>query len=441
MRRFTIGPFVLLSAILTGCASSPQRAQTVDKKATEDKESPAKTVAQLMSRENGPFKKHHLELFDGLATADYEATGPVTPECTKDADEDQSCGLRLSMGEDEDGEPFDIVCFVDTTPRGPFGTVVANRLDGLGPSEVPKVSVKKVGEGIAVEWIANTQGKAEDGGTIVGTTKVAAFYSQGYSATCADARAGGRATFRRVAFDFFASLRFAPNPRRTAHAALGYDVRRGDQSSGFRYGLVERRGDGKPGTAEVHFSYAMESDGKTWKSVDSNLVVLRDPSGKVDLYRYAASAHDGTKLGVLSAKPGEDGKFRLKSERGGRSDALESTPRAPLTTELWAASELSKVAKGKAASYRYATLGFDDAGDPKFSYITLSRSAPGVLAEEEEDRKANGGLKGSLKDELHLAPDGTVTKEVATNFVSERIYAFGKLPALAPANAPAKGKR
>ena len=122
----------------------------------------------------------------------------------------------------------------------------------------------------------------------------------------------------------------------------------------------------------------------------------------------------------------EDGKFRLKSERAGKSDALESTPRAPLTTELWAASELSKVAKGKSASYRYATLGFDDAGDPKFSYITLSRSAPGVLLEE--DKKAKGDLKGALKDELHLAADGTVTKEVATSFVSERIYSFGKLP-------------
>jgi hypothetical protein len=195
--------------------------------------------------------------------------------------------------------------------------------------------------------------------------------------------------------------------------------------------------DGKPGTAEMHLSYAMESDGKTWKSIDGSLVVLRDPSGKVDLYRYAASAHDGTKLSVLSAKPSEDGKFRLKAERAGKSDALESTPRAPLTTELWAAAELSKVAKGKTPSYRYATLGYDDAGDPKFSYITLSRSAPGVLLEEEEDKKAKGDLKGALKDELHLAPDGTVTKEVATHFVSERIYSFGKLPAL----APVKGKR
>lgn len=396
-----------------------------------------KTVVQLMARENGPFGKHHIDLFGGLASADYEATGPATPECTKDADEDQSCGLRFAMGEDEDGEPFDIVCFVDTTPRGPFGTVVAHRLDGLRPTEPPKVSVKKIGEGIAVEWIANTQGQNEEGEAVVGTTKVAALYSQGYSATCSDARAGGRATFRRVVGDFFASLRFAPNPRRPAHAALGYDVRRGDQSSGFRYGLVEKRADGKPGTAEVHLTYSLDSDGKTWKSVDGSLVVLRDANGKVDLYRYAASAHDGTKLAVLSAKPAEDGKFRLKIERAGKSDALESTPRAPLTTELWAASELSKVAKGKAPSYRYATLGFDAAGDPKFSYITLSRSAPGVLLEEEEDKKAKGGLEGALKDELHLASDGTVTKEVASSFVSERIYSYGKLPAI----LPTKGKR
>jgi hypothetical protein len=428
MRRIRIGSFVVFSAVLGGCASTPHRAHAPKPATAEGQEGAAKSFAQLMARENGPFKKHHLELFGGLATGDYESTGPAMPECTKDADEDQSCGLKLGMGDDEDGEPFDIVCFVDTTPRGPFGTVVAHRLAGMGLAEPPKVAVKKVGEGIAIEWIANTQGQNEEGGTLVGTTKVATLYSQGYSATCSDARAGGRATFRRVVGDFFASLRFAPNPRRPAHAALGYDVRRGDQSSGFRYGLVEKRGDGKPGTAEVHFAYAMESDGKTWKSVDSNLVVLRDPAGKVELYRHAASSHDGTKLAALTAKPTEDGKYRLKSERAGKSDALESTPRAPLTTELWAASELSKVAKGKAASYRYATLGFDDAGDPKFSYITLSRSAPGVLLEEEEDKKAKGDLKGSLKDELHLAPDGTVTKEVAPSFVSERVYTFGKLP-------------
>lgn len=393
-----------------------------------EKEAPAKTLAQMMGRENGPFKKHHVDLFGGLAGGDYEATGPSAPECQKDADDDQSCSLRLSMGEDADGEPFDILCFVDTTPRGPFGTVVAHRLDGMGLAEPPKVAVRKVGEGIAIEWMANTQGQNEEGGTLVGTAKIAALYSQGYSATCSDMRAGGRATFRRVVGEFFASLRFNPNPKRPTHAAHGYDVKSGDRSSGFRYGLIEKRMDGKPGTSEMHFSYAMESDGKTWKSVDGHLVVLRDASGKVDLYRYAATAHDGTQLAVLSAKPSEDGKFRLKSERAGKSDALESKPRAPLTTELWAASELSKVAKGKAASYRYATLGYDDAGDPKFSYVTLSRSAPGVLLEEQEDRKAKGDLSGSLKDELHVAPDGTVAKEVATHFVSERIYSFGKLP-------------
>jgi hypothetical protein len=283
MRRFPIGSSLVLSAVLGACASSPHRVRGAKPANADGENAPAKTVAQLMARENGPFKKHHVALFGGLVSGDYESTGPAAPECTKDADEDQSCGFRLGMGEDEDGEPFDIVCLVDTTPRGPFGTVVAHRLDGMGLAEPPKVAVRRVGEGIAVEWTANTQGQNEQGGTLVGTTKVATLYSQGYSATCSDARAGGRATFRRVVGDFFASLRFAPNPMRPTHAALGYDVRRGDQSSGFRYGLVEKRGDGKPGTAEVHFSYAMESDGKTWKSIDSNLVVLRDAAGKVEL--------------------------------------------------------------------------------------------------------------------------------------------------------------
>lgn len=103
MRRFTIGSFVIFSAFIGGCAASPQKAHAPKSPAADDDGAPAKTVAQLMARENGPFKKHHVELFGGLAAADYESTGPAVPECQKDADEDQSCILKLGPLLDDGG--------------------------------------------------------------------------------------------------------------------------------------------------------------------------------------------------------------------------------------------------------------------------------------------------------------------------------------------------
>jgi hypothetical protein len=163
--------------------------------------------------------------------------------------------------------------------------------------------------------------------------------------------------------------------------------------------------------------------------MDSSLLVTRDAAGNVDLYRHAISGGNGETHAVLTAKPGEDRKFRLKVERGDKSDALESTPKAPLTTELWSASEFAKVAKGTRPSYRYATLGLDDSGEPEFKYVSITRSSANVLLEEEESAKKNDtDLAGALKDELHVNGDGSVAKVVCTDAVSQRLFAWGKLP-------------
>jgi hypothetical protein len=70
--------------------------------------------------------------------------------------------------------------------------------------------------------------------------------------------------------------------------------------------------------------------------------------------RHHASSPKGP--AALSAKPSEYKKFRLKWEAGAQTTGLESTPKAPLNTELWAVPELRKVASGAAKSYRYAFL-------------------------------------------------------------------------------------
>ncbi|MDB4933465.1 MAG: putative lipoprotein [Labilithrix sp.] len=386
-------------------------------------------LARLMSRENGPFPKHRLELFGGLVSGEYEAAAQSKPECTPvDSDGDSSCEVRLGLGKDEDGDPSDIYCMIDTTPRGPFGAIIANRLNGAGLMEMPKLGIAKTGDGVTVGLVANWMKAGEDL-TTVGTLKVAVLFNQGYSATCSDVRPGGRKTFDRVVGDFFRTLKFAPNPSRPAFMTMAYDLRKGDRTTGFRYGLIEKRVGGKAGSAEIDFAFRLETDGKTWQTMDHSLLVARDPAGNVELYRHAITGAGGKTVAVLSAKPSEDRKFRLKLERGDKSDALESTPKAPLTTELWSAGEFAKVARGARPSYRYATLGVDDTGEPAFKYLSITRSSNDVLLEEEEsDKKTEKGLDGSLKDELHVLGDGSVAKEVSTDSVSQRILAWGKLP-------------
>jgi len=383
----------------------------------------------MMARENGPFAKHRLQLFGGLATGEYEAATPSQPDCTAaDADGDSTCDVRLNLGQDADGDPSDIHCLIDTTPRGPFGAIIAHRLDGAGLVEMPKLTVAKTGEGMSATFVANWMKNTQELNT-VGTLKVATFYSQGYSATCSDTQPGGRKTFERVVGDFFRSLKLAPNPGRPAMMTMAYDLRQGDRSTGFRYGLVEKRIGGKAGTAEIDFAFRLKTDGKTWQGSDNSLLVARTATGSVELYRHAFSGANGQALVVLSAKPSEDGKFRLKLERGAKTDALEATPKAPLSTELWSAGEFAKVARGARPNYRYATLGVDETGDPTFNYLSITRSSPGVLLEEEEAGKKNDkDLEASLKDELHVLDDGSVTKEVSTDSIAQRIHTWGRLP-------------
>ena len=414
-----------------GCVDARRGGRVANAKA-HGKVDAAAELSRLMGRESGTtFAKHRLQLFGGLVTGEYEASEVSKIECTPDGSEgDASCEVRLALGQDSDGDPNDILCLIDTTPRGPFGTVIANRLQGGGLIETPKLTVTKIGDGASVELVANWLKQAEDVNT-VGTLKVATYFSQGYSATCSDVRPGGRKTFDRIVGELFRSMKFSPNPKRPAYLTAAYDFRQGDRSTGFRYSLVEKRIGGKAGSAELDFGFHLKTDGKTWQTMDSSLLVTRDAAGKVELYRHALSggAGSGQTHAVLTAKPSEDRKFRLKVERGDKSDALESTPKAPLTTELWSAAEFAKVAKGVRPSYRYAILGLADSGEPEFKYLSITRSSASVLLEEEESAKKNDkDLAGALKDELHVSSDGSVAKEVGTESVSQRLFYWGKLP-------------
>jgi hypothetical protein len=384
-----------------------------------------------MAREMPPAEVRPVVMLDGLASGELESQSELKPECKKTDTNGTFCEVKADLGKDGDGDAADVFCDV-TTDSQAFGLLLHGVLGQNGLDETPVLEVKPIGEGISAWLVANIS-RLEDQKTIYGTAKLAALYAHGYVGVCLDLSAGGRKTFNRVAGHFFESLKFKENPKSTTLFAYGYQDHVGDRTTGFRYEVIRKRAEPDAGYVEAIAQFALETDGKTWEVKDAFRLVERDDKGGIDkmtnLFWF-----DGKGPAALSAKPSEDKKFRLKFESGNQTNGLESTPKAPLNTELWAIPELRKVASGASQSYRYAFLDLLDS-DPAFHYITLTRTAPGVLLEDQEPLTASGkknatGGDGSSKDELHVDSHGLVTKEVSTQSVSELVYTWGELPAL-----------
>ena len=417
---------VSLSALAAGCRA-PAAQPLTPAAATQTPEERRAAVEKWMSREIAPVAMQRVELLDGLASGEIESRDGLKPECTTNDAGGSACSFQAMLDRDDKGLESTVVCTVSTELH-PFGLVLGGALQGAALDEPPALQAKHVGEGIAASFVANTTEQKSDE-TLFGTAKIAALFAHGYEATCLDMRAGGRKTFERVAGHFFDSLKFKDKPKQPAVFAFGYQVRVGDRTSGLRYNVIARRDDDEAGFVETSTHVWVTTDGKTWSVRDSAQVVERGPKGAVEKMQNLYWL-DGKGPMVLSAKASEDRKFRLKLESSEKSTGLESTPKAPLNTELWAAPELRRVAAGSAHSYRYAFLDVLDA-DPSFHYLTLTRTAPGVLLEDQEALTAPGhaAQPSDSKDELHVDDRGLVTKEVSTDSVSELIYTWGALPA------------
>ncbi len=399
---------------------------------------PHKTLAERqerlkgwMAREMAPAEMRSVVLLDGLASGELESASDLKPECKKTDSNGTFCEVKADLGKDGDGDPADVFCDV-TTDSQAFGLLLHGVLGKNGLDETPALEVKPMGEGISAWFVANIS-RPEDTKTIYGTAKLAALYAHGYVGVCLDLSAGGRQTFKRVAGHFFESLKFKDDPKHGALFAYGYNEHVGDRMAGFRYEIIRKRPEPDTGFVESIAHFALQTDGKTWEVKDSFRLVERDDKGSIDkmtnLFWF-----DGKGPAALSAKPSEDKKFRLKFENGAQTNGLESTPKAPLNTELWAIPELRKVASGATRSYRYAFLDLLDS-DPAFHYVTLTKTAQGVLLEDQEPltssgKKSSARGDGSSKDELHVDSRGLVTKEVSTDSVSELVYTWGELPAL-----------
>jgi hypothetical protein len=381
------------------------------------------------AREMAPAGIKSVVLLDGLASGELESKTELRPECKKTSADGAQCTVKADLGKDEEGDAADVFCDV-TTDAQAFGVLLHTLLGKSRLDEVPELEVAPMGEGITAWFVSDTRRK-DDSKTVFGTVKLAALYAHGYVGLCFDMSSGGRQTFKRTAGHFFESLRFKDNPKSNALFAYGQREQVGDRTTGFRYAVLSKRAEPDEGYLEMSTHFVLDTDGKTWKVTDSVRVVVRDDKGGIDkmtdLFWFS-----GKGPFTLSAKPSEDRKFRLKFDDGRKSSGLESTPKAPLNTELWALPELRRVASGAAPSYRYAFLDLLDT-DPAFHYVTLTRTAPGVLLEEQEPLTAPGKKSAAgenSKDELHVDSHGFVIKEVTTHSVSELIHTWGELPAL-----------
>jgi hypothetical protein len=423
-----------LACLLSGCGGKKVEGQGA--RAPHDAEDAAARITKMMARENGPFSKHKIELLEGLATGEIEAREAPRPECQKDEDGFRVCSIGVDLGKDADGDPNSIGCAV-TTKLGAFGPTIKALLREGDLEETPTVEVKPLGEGIVAVFVASFSHKSETG-VAIGTLKVATLYAHGYMTTCFDAQTGGKKTFPRIVEAFFQSLKFKDWPAQPTMFAHGYRERTGERTTGFRYRAVARDAEH---FVEMATAFSLNTDGKTWNVADFGAETIRDKSGAVESIRELYWA-DGKGPAVLSAKPSEGGKFRIKFEAGTKSDALEATPAVALSSELWSAPELAKLSSGTLPKYRYASLDLRD-GDPAFRYVSLSRTKPGVLLEEPETAKRGKSAPESdpqTRNTLEVDARGIVTKQVSANSVFELVYTWGQLPSVPARGSSAKGK-
>jgi hypothetical protein len=397
----------------------------------------AATLKKWMAREVAPAPHQKVDLFEGYASGEIESLGPVHPECKQGDNGSTICTIVADLGKDQDDpEQTSSIACVATTAVGAVGPTLKADLGNAQLDEVPTLGVETVGQGLAMRFVANTT-EPDGDNVLVGTEKLAALYAHGYMVTCFDKRAGGRKTFDRVTRHFFESLSFTST---VTVFASGHRVRAGDRTAGLRYASIAQRSGDPSGFVEQYDDFWLDTDGKTWSIKDSVTVVQRDAKGAIekleDLYWL-----EGQGPAVLSARPSEDRKFRLKYEVGEKSNGLESTPKAPLNTELWAAPEFLKVSAGSAAKYRYSFLDLIDS-DPAFHYVTITRAAPGVVSQAQE-ALAPGQAKDAAaaaegKVEAQIDPRGLVTRAVSSRAVWELVYTWGKLPGVLSATKKTK---
>ncbi len=278
---------------------------------------------------------------------------------------------------------------------------------------------------------------ANDGATLVGTTKVALAYGPGYTLGCEDNGAGASAAFERITSEFFASASFGERAI-TPLFRHAFKHRRGDTLLGFVLASVFKEEDGY---FETHTSFELEIAGKTWQIRDSQRFVERDEKGELDSFRWTRWQQGIPPL-VVIAQPNESGRMRINLEAGGKHGSLELAPEAPLSTELGEAPKLVALSSGKTTVHRYGFPTISPDGEPTVAYSTLTRVKPGLLVEEIESKAAGRerkpGVEPAARNEISIDERGFSTKQVSSSSIFERILVQGELvvPAAAKRTPP-----
>jgi hypothetical protein len=411
-------------ALVLGCfgcgdATAPARAPSAPSRPGLTQEEIAARFEELLARENGPFGKHEVAFLDGKVQGKVEAASKPTVDC-----EGASCDVTLDMGRDADGDPSSIVCTV-TTEVAAFGPLVAALVHEANKTEIPTLTTRATSEGLAVSFVTDAVGQVDDN-VVVTTPKAAALYGRGYTAICHDRMPGGRKTFERVVGELFDSLRANDATSKRGLFAAGFHTRAGERENGFRFDLVASRDGETRGYQEVSVHFALESAEGSWKAYDAIGVVVRDAAGNVEDMRRRVWIH-GVGPIQLSAKPSEDKKMRVKLEAGNAINAIELTPPAKASTEVWSAPDLLAVSNGRAPSYTYSMPAIHDR-DPTLQRVTVKRTAPGVL-QLHVGNKTGTAVDTSEDDlEVHVDERGLVKKVVGSASVSERLFTWGELP-------------
>lgn len=367
-----------------------------------------------------------VSLFGGLAEGSIQAEEAPKVDCAE-KDGMQACNFQTAQGKDSEGDQMIIACEA-RTDLVRVGHILRATLNQATLDETPQLTSRVIGEGVDMAFVADTSKSGENGVTI-GTLKLSVFFAQNYSMSCWDGGSGGRKTFQRVMSSFLSSLKFKPHPVRPARLALGRVLRKGDRVRGMVYSYVQKREDGEPGSDETSVYFSLETDGKTWSHRDFLKYQFRDESGRIERASEVFS-EDAEVGGELLAKIGENGKLRLKATFGAKSDSLESSPKEPLSSEIWLAPALLRLSKGEIATVKYSGLDFNEDSEPAFEFTTLTRKVPGVLLEEYASarKKTTEAARMQGKDELFLDDEGFVKKQVSTTQTTELVFKWGQLP-------------
>ncbi len=425
----------LAAASLGGCAPAEGRDASTPA-AVGDPTLMAAKVQRIRSWEPTGLKTFHFALPDDLMTADVDAKAPPKVECKNLEGDTRSCSIVLDLGKDEEGVPRTLECAASWGPIPlPFGILVKTSLGKMGLNEPPRVDVgwaKGVDGGLVARFNANVSYETPER-VLVGTAKLAARYAPGHTLFCADTAGGAEKTVQRLTTQLFDTAKVKGLTDGVVIQTAAKE-RRGQAATGFRFDFVRKGEDG--GFTEVKSSFHMKSTDKTWDVNDFAMSVTRDAKGTVEALKelfWVGAQH----ALVLSAKPGEGGRLRIKLEANGKSDALEMTPQVPLSTELWESPSLLRVATGGAPKHRYAFLAITEDGEPTLAYSSLTRIRQGLVQEEVEmhGKKAKEPATRQ-RNELSLDDHGLVTKQVSSDSVDERIHLSGTVPSFLVGKKP-----